>query len=33
MDDRIGDIMLDAGLAIVLSAVATQLLRALLAFL
>ena len=33
MDDRIGDIMLDAGLAIVLAAVATEVLRSLLAHL
>jgi len=33
MDDRIGDVMLDAGLAIALAAVATQVLRALLAYL
>jgi hypothetical protein len=33
MDDRIGDVMLDAGIAIVLAAVATQALRLLLAYL
>jgi hypothetical protein len=32
-DDRIGDVMLDAGLAIALAAVATEVLRLLLAFL
>ena len=32
MDDRIGDVMLDAGLAITLAAIATEVLRALLAF-
>jgi hypothetical protein len=31
MDERIGDVMLDAGLAIALAAVATEVLRALLA--
>jgi hypothetical protein len=33
MDDRIGDLMLDAGLAIALAAVATEVLRSLLAHL
>lgn len=33
MDDRIGDVMLDAGIAIVLAAVGTQLLRTALSWL
>ena len=33
MDDRIGDVMLDAGIAIALAAVGTTLLRSLLAYL
>lgn len=33
MDDRIGDVVLDAGLSIALAAVATETLRALLAYL
>ncbi len=33
MDDRIGDVMLDAGIAIALAAVGTALLRSLLAYL
>jgi hypothetical protein len=30
MDERIGDVMLDAGIAVVLAAIATQVLRSLL---
>ena len=33
MDDRIGDVMLDAGIAIALAAIATGMLRSLLALL
>ena len=33
LDDRIGDVMLDAGIAIALAAVGTALLRSLLAYL
>jgi hypothetical protein len=33
MDERIGDVMLDAGIAVVLAAVATEVLRSLLAHL
>ena len=33
LDDRIGDVMLDAGIAIALAAVGTTLLRSLLAYL
>lgn len=31
MDERIGEVMLDAGIAVVLAAIATQVLRSLLA--
>lgn len=33
MDDRIGDVMLDAGIAVALAAVGTAVLRSLLAYL
>ena len=33
LDDRIGDVMLDAGIAVALAAVGTTLLRSLLAYL